>query len=79
MVLYYQSKRFIKPILIKPFIRILLLIITGNSRIKTFQYEKFYDIRSEKIKFIRYYISLYDKKIEDKIIDEIYGIKKLTT
>ena len=67
MVLYFQSNISAKPIIFKTFLKIILLLTIGNINIKLFQYEKFYDIESNKIIYTRYYITLTDSKTEKKL------------
>ena len=67
MVLYFQSNLSVRPIIFKTFLKIILLLTIGNTNIKLFQYEKFYDIESNKIIYTRYYITLHDSKIEKNL------------
>lgn len=53
------------PSIAKPVLKIVLLFTIGNMNIKTFQYEKFYDRLTNKIKYTRYYITLTDSKTEE--------------
>ena len=64
MVVYFQSKICIMPCFIKVILKIILLFTIGNTNIKMFQYEKFYDQVRNKIIYTRYYISLPDSKNE---------------
>jgi len=65
MVLYFQSRISMTPSIAKPVLKIVLLFTIGNMNIKTFQYEKFYDRLTNKIKYTRYYITLTDSKTEE--------------
>lgn len=65
MVLYFQSRVCVAPQILKPFLKIVLLFTIGNMNIKKFQYEKFYDHLTNRIKYTRYYITLSDSKSEE--------------
>ena len=79
MVLYFQTNISTRPIIFKTFLKIILLLTIGNTNIKLFQYEKFYDIESNKIIYTRYYITLTDSKTEKKLKEKSILFKPVET
>ena len=56
MILYYKTKIFIHPLVIKIFLTIVLYLDIGNHHISRIQYEKIYHTFPSKISYINYYI-----------------------
>jgi hypothetical protein len=79
MVLYFQSNISARPIIFKTFLKIILFLTIGNTTIKLFQYEKFYDIESNQIIYTRYYITLPDSKIEKNLKEKSILFKPVET